>query len=68
MGLDPYDPDELTDDIIALLEGPFATLVPTLQHDLAESATGPTFGTDLGWVEAALDALGIPTTFRIQQV
>src|SRR5262249_10546239 len=60
MGLDPYDPEELTDDVIALLEGPFAALAPTLQSDLTESATGPTLPADLGWVRTVLAAVSGP--------
>src|SRR5207249_4759616 len=62
LGLDPYDPGELTDEVIELLEGPFAVLLPSLQIDLAESATGPTLPADLAWVQSALASLGGATT------
>jgi hypothetical protein len=58
MGLDPYNPGELTDEVVELLEGPFAELGPALRHDLAESATGPTLPADLGWVQTAMGAFG----------
>ncbi len=60
MGLDPYDPREMTAKIIDLLEGPFAQLPPTLQFDLAESASGTTLPADLDWVSRALAILGSP--------
>jgi len=58
MGLDPYDPADLTEEIAAMLEGPFAELVPAVRADLAESATGPTIKADLRWVQDALAVLG----------
>ncbi len=58
MGLDPYNPGELTDQVVDLLEGPFAALVPTLQVDLAESSTALALPVDLQWVQDALAALG----------
>ena len=55
MGLDPYDPDELSEQVASLLEGPFASLSPDLRWDLAESTSGPTLPADLDWV---LDVAG----------
>ena len=52
MGLDPYDPGELTEELASLLDGPFAALAPALRSDLADSTTGPTLPDDLEWVLA----------------
>jgi hypothetical protein len=58
MGLDPYDPEQLSDELVELLEGPFGTLSPSLRGDLAESTTGDAVRTDLNWVLAAASATG----------
>jgi hypothetical protein len=53
MGLDPYDPDELSEELSALIAGPFQSLPPSLRDDLAEATTGPSLPVDLDWVRAA---------------
>jgi hypothetical protein len=53
MGLDPYDSGELTDELVDVLEGPFSSLVPSLQWDLAESTTREAVPIDLNWVLTA---------------
>jgi len=58
MGLDPYDPRELTDEIAALIEGPFAELAPALQRDLADCSSGSSLYADLTWVREAIKVLG----------
>ncbi len=60
MGLDPYDEDELTGELLDVLEGSFAALVPSLRWDLAESTTREALKTDLTWVLRAGAELGHP--------
>ncbi len=62
MGIDPYDPGELSEELVSLLEDPFQALVPGVRLDLAESSSGPTLPLDLGWVEQAAHVLGVPVT------
>jgi hypothetical protein len=59
MGVDPYDPRELTEELLAILEGPFRSLPLALRWDLAESTAGQTASTDLQWVLAAAEASGL---------
>jgi hypothetical protein len=57
IGLDPYDPEELTDAIADVIDGPFGKLAPALRSDLAESTSGEMIATDLNWVHSAAGML-----------
>ncbi len=60
IGLDPYDEEELTGELVDVLEGAFDSLVPSLRWDLAESTTRETLPIDLAWVLEAGSELGAP--------
>jgi hypothetical protein len=53
LGLDPYDPSELTDDVIELFEGRLTSLVPALRDDLLDATTRASLSADIDWVEEA---------------
>jgi hypothetical protein len=53
MGADPYDPGDMTDELLGILAGPFASLPPLLRWDLAEATGQQSLPTDLAWVQAA---------------
>jgi hypothetical protein len=53
MGLDPYDPAEMTDEVIGLLEGLLASLSSSFRQDLAEATTKDSLYADLLWTQKA---------------
>ena len=57
LGLDPYDPDELTPELVDLLEHAVAAQPPLLKSDLLEASSGKTLGRDLDWTTAAASKL-----------
>jgi hypothetical protein len=59
MGLDPYDPVQLTEELADILQSSFQAIAPAARLDLAESTSGSTLPIDLGWVEQAAAILGI---------
>jgi IrrE N-terminal-like domain len=59
MGLDAYDSNELTDDLLGFLEGPVASLASPLQNDLVESTTREAIAADFGWVLEATNKFNI---------
>ncbi len=56
LGLDPYDPDELTEDLIQLFEAKLPALDAPLERDLLDTTTPQSLSADLGWVEDAMRA------------
>ena len=59
VGLDPYDPDELTDQREDLLRASVSSLEGKLRGDLLDAATADALPTDARWIDAAHDiALG----------
>ena len=58
MGLDPYDPSELPDRLVELIESSFPPLSPMLQVDLAEIASGTSLAADLEWIHKVSDQVG----------
>ncbi len=53
LGLDPYDPDELTDEREALLRTAVSTVECDIRNDLLDVATVDELPGDLGWIESA---------------
>ena len=59
VGLDPYDPEELTDQREELLRASVSSLEGELRGDLLDAATADALLTDARWIDAAHDvALG----------
>ena len=59
VGLDPYDPYELTDQRESLLKASISSLEAELRGDLLDATTADALATDARWVDAAHDvALG----------
>ena len=59
LGLDPYDPDELTDQREELLRASVASLEGELRGDLLDAAAADSLPTDVNWIDAAHEvALG----------
>ena len=59
VGLDPYDPDELTDQRENLLKASVSSLEGELRGDLLDATTADALPTDARWIDAAHDvALG----------
>jgi hypothetical protein len=54
LGLDPYDPDELTDEIVALLEARVKLLGTEVRRDLLEATSCQALRSDLDWLTQAL--------------
>lgn len=52
LGVDPYDPDEATEELIRLVERALQDLDPTLCADLFEGTQTRFLATDLAWVES----------------
>lgn len=61
LGLDPYDENELTDDLADLMQSRVTGLPAELQHDLVDAATGSSLVSDLDWLEQALSRVSIGT-------
>jgi hypothetical protein len=57
LGLDPYDPEELTDEVADLLEGEVASQPPLLKNDLLEASSGKTLRRDHEWTRVAASRL-----------
>ena len=55
VGLDPYDPDELTDQREDLLRASVSSLEGELRGDLLDAATADALPTDARWIDAAHD-------------
>ena len=53
LGLDPYDPDELTDEREALLRSSLSTMERDIRNDLLDVATVDALPVDLSWIESA---------------
>ncbi len=53
LGIDPYDPAELTDDLISLLEGGVASQPVMLKADLLEASSASTLSRDVEWARTA---------------
>ena len=58
MGVDPYDPDEATDDLIAAVERSIRDLPAALRADLLEGSNAGSFVGNLDWVERERVRLG----------
>lgn len=54
LGLDPYDPSELTDDLAAVVESQVSKLGEELRTDLLQASTASSLASDLDWVNHAL--------------
>jgi hypothetical protein len=54
LGLDPYNADELSDDMIALLEGRISALKSPLRNDLLEASSPARLADHVDWVEQAI--------------
>jgi hypothetical protein len=54
LGLDPYDTGELSDDMIALLEGRISALKSPLRNDLLEASSPARLADHVGWIEQAI--------------
>jgi len=57
LGVDPYDPTELTPELVDLLEHQVATQPTLLKNDLLEASSGKTLARDLDWTTAAASKL-----------
>jgi hypothetical protein len=57
LGVDPYDPDEATEELIALVERALRDLDPALCADLFEGTQARFLPTDLAWIESIKDRL-----------
>ena len=57
LGLDPYDPEELTPELVNLLEHQVAAQPLLLKNDLLEASSGRTLVRDLDWTTAASSKL-----------
>jgi len=57
LGLDPYDPEELTPELVDLLEHQVASQPTLLKNDLLEASSGKTLSRDLDWTTAAASKL-----------
>ncbi|MEZ4475606.1 MAG: hypothetical protein R3F60_33380 [bacterium] len=57
LGLDPYDPDEATDEVIALMERGASLMPAVLVDDLLEATRPAQLYTDLAWVAAGARAV-----------
>lgn len=55
LGLDPYDPDELTDQREMLLKASVTCLEGELRDDLLDAARADALPTDARWIDAAHD-------------
>jgi len=63
LGLNPYDPGEATEDIVAAVDRAGSELLPELADDLLEGTRPAQLATDLAWVAAGargLDAGAAP--------
>lgn len=58
MGLDPYDPRALTDDLVELLETRLPQLTPELRTDLVEATSAETVTTELDWIDKVCGEIG----------
>ena len=58
LGLNPYDPDEATDELVDLVERVGTVLPSVLADDLLEGSRPAELLTDLAWVEAGTRSLG----------
>ena len=58
MGVDPYDPDEATDDLITAVERSIRDLPAELRADLLEGSNAGSFVANLDWVERERVSLG----------
>ncbi|MDA1053161.1 MAG: hypothetical protein O3C40_22125 [Planctomycetota bacterium] len=54
MGLDSYDEDGLTDELVEVMQSRVSGLQPELRHDLVDTATGSSLLSDLDWLDQAL--------------
>jgi len=68
LGLNPYDPDEATEAIIAVLDRAGAMLPAALADDLLEGTRPAGLMADLAWVEAGARVLGAGGTQRLATV
>jgi hypothetical protein len=64
LGLDPYDEDELTDELADLMQSRVSGLPEDLQHDLVDAATGNSLVSDLDWLDHALSRVSMGTATR----
>ena len=55
VGLDPYDPYELTDQRESLLKASISSLEAELRGDLLDATTADALATDARWIDAAHD-------------
>lgn len=58
MGLDPYDPRALTDELVELLETRLPQLTPELRTDFVEATSAETVTTELDWIGKACGEIG----------
>ncbi len=58
MGVDPYDPDEATDELISAVERGIRYLPHDLRVDLLEGSNAESFVANLDWVEQERAGLG----------
>jgi hypothetical protein len=66
LGIDPYDPAELTGDLISLLEHDVASQPVMLKTDLLEASSASTLSRDLEWARAASSKLN-PRSAEFQE-
>lgn len=51
MGVDPYDPDEATDELVSAVERSLREVPEELRRDLLEGSTAASFEANLAWIE-----------------
>lgn len=59
LGLDPYDENGLTDELIEVMQLRLSGLQPEIQHDLVDAATGSSLKSELDWLDQALAHVSI---------
>lgn len=59
LGLDPYDEDELTDELVQVMQSRISGLPPELQQDVLDATTGNELKEDLDWLDQALSHVSI---------
>lgn len=57
LGLDPYDPSELTEELVGIFESKVKTLQEELRMDLLEASTANCLDNDVDWVKRALQTV-----------
>ncbi|MFV1969362.1 MAG: ImmA/IrrE family metallo-endopeptidase, partial [Pirellulaceae bacterium] len=61
LGLDPYNENDLTDDLVEVMQSRLSGLPPELQHDLVDAATASSLVSDLNWLDKVLPHVSVGT-------